>query len=139
MLRKIPGGQNVRRNFRKNQKNSQAFLIQIFEEHKIISKHCKFPRPPSSSDITPAECWLWRYLKYRVYRYGLSNLSELKIAIRHEASCIQPNILHSAVARYVTRLQCVFPCGGGHWDTHISVIAPPIGCFLSYIFFCHMT
>jgi hypothetical protein len=92
----------------------KAFLIQTFGEDKIISRGCRFPWPPRSPDLTPADFWLWGYLKSRVYLSCPSNLSELKDAIRREVSCIHPDMLHSAVAGFVTRLQCVIPCGGGH-------------------------
>ncbi|GFT14926.1 uncharacterized protein NPIL_330591 [Nephila pilipes] len=83
-------------------------------EERIISKSCKFSWPSQSPDLTPADFGLWGYLKSRVYRYCPSNLSQLKDVIRGELSCIQPDILHSVVARFVTRLQCLIPCGGGH-------------------------
>ncbi|GFY33764.1 uncharacterized protein TNCV_4594761 [Trichonephila clavipes] len=67
-----------------------------------------------SPDLTPADFWLWGYLKSWVYQSHSSNLSELKDVIRQELSCIQRDILHSAVAGFVTPLQCVIPCGGGH-------------------------
>ncbi|GFW30038.1 hypothetical protein TNCV_1593561 [Trichonephila clavipes] len=51
---------------------------------------------------------------------GLSSLSELKDAIRREVSSIHPDVLHSAVAGFVTRLECLLPCGGGHVE-HIPV------------------
>ncbi|GFU19964.1 hypothetical protein TNCV_714811 [Trichonephila clavipes] len=43
-----------------------------------------------------------------------SSLSELKDAIRREVSSIHPDMLHSAVAGFVTRLECLLPWGGGH-------------------------
>ncbi|GFX08534.1 uncharacterized protein TNCV_4170331 [Trichonephila clavipes] len=49
-----------------------------------------------------------------------SSLSELKDAIRREVSSIHPDMLHSAVAEFVTRLECLLPCGGGHVE-HILV------------------
>ncbi|CAL1262369.1 unnamed protein product [Larinioides sclopetarius] len=54
------------------------------------------------------------YLKSRVYRSRPYNLSELKDAIRRELSCIKPDIPDSAVAGFVTCLQSVITCGGGH-------------------------
>ncbi|GFW40359.1 uncharacterized protein TNCV_1019171 [Trichonephila clavipes] len=71
-------------------------------------------KPPRSPDLTPADFWLWGYLKSRVYLSGPSSLSELKDAIRREVSSIHPDMLHSAVAGFVTRLECLLPCGGGH-------------------------
>ncbi|GFT63212.1 DUF4817 domain-containing protein [Trichonephila clavipes] len=86
----------------------KAFLIQTFGEDRIVSRRCRYPWPPRSPDLTPADFWLWGYLKSRVY---LSGLSELKDAIRRELSSIHPDVLHSAVAGFVTRLECLFPCG----------------------------
>ncbi|GFV25714.1 uncharacterized protein TNCV_3112101 [Trichonephila clavipes] len=74
----------------------KAFLIQTFGEDRI------------------------GYLKSRVYLSGPSSLSELKDAIRREVSSIHPDMLHSAVAGFVTRLECLLPCGGGHVE-HILV------------------
>ncbi|GFV52208.1 hypothetical protein TNCV_2749881 [Trichonephila clavipes] len=54
------------------------------------------------------------YLKSRVYLSGPSSLPELKDAIRREVSSIHPDMLHSSVAGFVTRLECLLPCGGGH-------------------------
>ncbi|GFU17559.1 uncharacterized protein NPIL_260071 [Nephila pilipes] len=92
----------------------KEFSIQTFGEKGIVSKCCKFPWHPRSPDLTPADFRLWGYLKSRVYQFRPSNLSELKDVIRRELSCIQPDILRSAVAGFVTRLKCVILCGGGH-------------------------
>ncbi|GFY28820.1 uncharacterized protein TNCV_4719541 [Trichonephila clavipes] len=92
----------------------KAFLIQTFGEDRIVSRHCRYPWPPRSPDLTPADFWLWGYLKSRVYLSGPSSLSELKDAIHREVSSIHPDMLHSAVAGFVTRLECLLPCGGGH-------------------------
>ncbi|GFT09993.1 uncharacterized protein TNCV_1114511 [Trichonephila clavipes] len=97
-----------------------AFLIQSFGEDRIVSRRCRYPWPPWSPDLTPADFWLWGYLKSRVYLCGPSSLSELKDVIRREVSSIHPGMLHSAVAEFVTRLECLLPCGGGHVE-HILV------------------
>ncbi|GFU84889.1 uncharacterized protein TNCV_2128301 [Trichonephila clavipes] len=80
----------------------------------------RYPWPPRSPDLTPADFWLWGYLKSRVYLSGSSSLPELKDAIRREVSSIHPDMLHSAVAGFVTRLECLLSCGGGHVE-HILV------------------
>ncbi|GFV51927.1 DUF4817 domain-containing protein [Trichonephila clavipes] len=98
----------------------KAFLIQTFGENRIVSRHCRYPWPPRSPDLTPADFWLWGYLKSRVYLSGPASLSELKNAIHREVSSIHPDMLHSAVAGFVTRLECLLPCGGGHVE-HILV------------------
>ncbi|GFY11421.1 DUF4817 domain-containing protein [Trichonephila clavipes] len=98
----------------------KAFLIQTFGEDRIVSRHCRYPWPPRSPDLTSADFWLWGYLKSRVYLSGPSSQSELKDAIHREVSSIHPDMLHSAVAGFVTRLECLLPCGGGHVE-HILV------------------
>ncbi|GFV46139.1 uncharacterized protein TNCV_1256951 [Trichonephila clavipes] len=86
----------------------KAFLIQTFGEDRIVSRHCRYPWPPRSPDLTPVDFWLWGYLKSRVYLSGPSSLSELKDAIRREVSSIHPDVLHSTVAGFVTRLWNIF-------------------------------
>ncbi|GFY05775.1 DUF4817 domain-containing protein [Trichonephila clavipes] len=98
----------------------KAFLIQTFGEDRIVSRHCRYPWPPRSPDLTPADFWLSGYLKSRVYLSGPSSLSELKDVIHREVSSIHPDMLHSAVAGFVTRLECLLPCDGGHVE-HILV------------------
>ncbi|GFV51281.1 DUF4817 domain-containing protein [Trichonephila clavipes] len=87
---------------------------------RIVSRHCRYPWPHRSPDLTPADFWLWGYLKSRVYLSGPSSLSELKDAIRREVSSIHPDVLHSAVAGFVTRLECLLSCRVGHVE-HILV------------------
>ncbi|GFU95404.1 uncharacterized protein TNCV_3790871 [Trichonephila clavipes] len=69
---------------------------------------------PRSPDLTPADFWLCGYLKSRVYLSSPSSLLELKDAIRRKVSPIHPDMLHSAIAGFVTRLECFLPSSGGH-------------------------
>ncbi|GFU92898.1 uncharacterized protein TNCV_2080441 [Trichonephila clavipes] len=69
----------------------KAFLIQTFGEDRIVSRRCRYPWPPRSPDLEPADFWLWGYLKSRVYLSSPSSLSELKDAIRREVSSIHPD------------------------------------------------
>ncbi|GFU03973.1 uncharacterized protein TNCV_198581 [Trichonephila clavipes] len=98
----------------------KAFLIQTFGEDRIISRRCRYPWPPRSPDLTPADFWLCGYLKSHMYLSGPSSLSELKYAIHREVSSLHPDMLHSAVAGFVIRLECLLSCGGGHVE-HILV------------------
>ncbi|GFX91229.1 DUF4817 domain-containing protein [Trichonephila clavipes] len=68
----------------------KTFLIQTFGEDRIVSRRCRYPWPPRSPDLTPADFWLWGYLKSSVYLSGPSSLPELKDAIRREVSSIHP-------------------------------------------------
>ncbi|GFS52223.1 uncharacterized protein TNCV_4849631 [Trichonephila clavipes] len=98
----------------------KTFLIQTFREDIIVSRRCRYPLPPRSPDLTPADFWMWGCLKSCVYVSSPSSLPEMKDAIRREVSSIHPDMLHSAVAGFVTRLECLLPCGGGHVE-HILV------------------
>ncbi|GFV81149.1 autophagy-related protein 13 [Trichonephila clavipes] len=97
----------------------KAFLIQTFGEDRIVSRRCRHPWSPRSPDLAPANFWLWGYLKSRVYLSGPSSVSGLK----EEVSSIHTPSRHVAlytVAGFVTRLECLLPCGGGHVE-HILV------------------
>ncbi|GFS73895.1 uncharacterized protein TNCV_108091 [Trichonephila clavipes] len=103
-----------------------SFIIGPFFETQcpvngwIMGTALHVPWTPRSPDLTPADFWLWGYLKSCVYLSGPSSLSELKDAIRREVSSIHPDMLNSSVAGFVTRLECLLPCGGGHVE-HILV------------------
>ncbi|GFV41117.1 uncharacterized protein TNCV_2667081 [Trichonephila clavipes] len=86
-----------------------AFLTHMLGEDRIVSWRCRYPWPPRFPDLTPADFWLWGYLKSRVYLSGPLSLSELKDAIRREISSIHPDMFHSAVAGFVTRLNVFSP------------------------------
>ncbi|GFS83190.1 DUF4817 domain-containing protein [Trichonephila clavipes] len=81
--------------------NAQGYLTLLRET--VVS--CLIQR-----DLTPADFWVW----------GYSSLSELKDAIHREVSSVHPDMLQSAVAEFVTRLECLLPCGGVHLE-HILV------------------
>ena len=52
---------------------------------------------------------------FQVYRNSPSSLVELN-SIRHEFSCIQPEMLHAAVNYVITRLQNNICGDGGHME-----------------------
>lgn len=92
----------------------KTFLLRKFTEDRLISRGCKNEWPSRSPDLTPADFWLWGYLKSRVYRGSPATLVELKDAIQLAVSGIDAEMLHAAVIGVVTRLTCLLPCGGGH-------------------------
>ncbi|GFS69347.1 uncharacterized protein TNCV_4011561 [Trichonephila clavipes] len=99
---------------------TEGSIWETFGEDRIVSRRCRYPWPPRSPDLTLTDFWLWGYLKSHVYLSGPSSMSELKDVIRREVSSIHPDMLHSAVAGFVTRLECLLSCGGGHVE-HIMV------------------
>lgn len=70
--------------------------------------------PPRSPDLTPADFWLWGYLKSRVYLRAPNNILELKNAIRSEITNITSDQLQSAVYSFANRIESVFNADGGH-------------------------
>jgi hypothetical protein len=80
----------------------------------VISRGCDIEWPPRSPDLTPADFWLWGYLKSRVYLRTPTNILELKNAIKSEISSIKVDQLQSAVASFVNRTEAVINTNGGH-------------------------
>jgi hypothetical protein len=83
---------------------------------RIISRHFDFSWPPRSPDLTPADFWLWGYLKSKVYMENPKTLSDLKTAITREILNIPSTMLHSAVMSTVCLMQYVISCDGEHME-----------------------
>ncbi|GFV08800.1 DUF4817 domain-containing protein [Trichonephila clavipes] len=92
----------------------KAFLIQTFGEDRIVSRHWRYQWPPRFPDLTPADFWLWGYLKSRVYLSGPSSL------LGTERCDPQRSILHTSGRVALCRCWICHspgmssPCGGGH-------------------------
>ncbi|GFT28539.1 uncharacterized protein TNCV_429381 [Trichonephila clavipes] len=72
--------------------------------------------PLRSPDLTPADFWLWGYLKSHVYLSGPSSLPELKDAIRREVFSIHPDICTLPLLDLSLVWNVFSPCGGGHLE-----------------------
>ncbi|GFW83241.1 uncharacterized protein TNCV_2508811 [Trichonephila clavipes] len=88
----------------------KAFLIQTFGEDRIVSRRCRYPWPPRSPDLTPADFWLWGYLKSRVYLSG-----PIK-SVGTERCDPQRSILHTS--GHVALCRC--------WICHSSGMSSPL-------------
>ncbi|GFV73300.1 hypothetical protein TNCV_3309281 [Trichonephila clavipes] len=94
--------------------------MQTFGEDRIVSSTAG-THGSSVSRFNTGRLLVGGYLKSRVYLSGpLSPVGTQKDAIRREVSSIHPDMLHSAVAGFVTRLEYLLPCDGGHVE-HILV------------------
>ena len=51
------------------------------------------PWPARSPDLTPCDCFLWRYIKEIIYRQRPETISELKTKIRQAVRSINGDIL----------------------------------------------
>lgn len=77
------------------------------------------------------------YLKSWVYRFRLSNMLKLIDVIRREVSFIHPDLLHSAVAEFLTRLQLLSSvCGIRHMNTYFCNISILFLIFVYIILNC---
>ncbi|KFM64536.1 hypothetical protein X975_10113, partial [Stegodyphus mimosarum] len=93
-------------------RNVKTLLLESCTEDQVISRGCKIQWPLRSADLTPADFWLWGYLRSRVYQGFSTTLVKLKNAIRLTFAAMDGDFLHSAVMGVVTRLTCLLLCGG---------------------------
>ena len=91
----------------------KSLLHETFED-RVISRQFDNEWPPRSPDLTPADYWLWGYLKSRVYRNKPANLHALKESIRQEVRSISPELLQVSVWNVLTRLELLQATNGGH-------------------------
>lgn len=81
---------------------------------RVISQGFGVKWPPRSPDLSPADFWLWGYLKSRVYLQKPKNLTDLKNSISLEVRKLTSDQLAAAVASIPHRLAGIFQTGGGH-------------------------
>jgi hypothetical protein len=68
--------------------------------------------PPRSCDITPADFFLWGYLKERVYHRRPRNIGELKQFITEEFNTIPQSMIRNATRSVVKRLEILYENSG---------------------------
>ena len=88
----------------------------LLKEHfpvRLISRFVDLSWPPRTPDLTPANFFLWGFLKSKVYITKPSNLSELKTMICQGISEISADLL-SKVKETVKRAQICISSGGHH-------------------------
>ena len=81
---------------------------------RLISRFGDLSWPPPSPELTPADFFLWGFLKLKVYIAKPSNLSELKIMICQEISEISADLLSKVMEETVKRAQICVSSGGPH-------------------------
>ena len=82
--------------------------------NRLISRFGNVSWPPRSPDLTPADFFLWGYLKSKVYVTDLSNLQELKDNITHQIVQISPDTLRKSMQNTVKRAQSGRSISGHH-------------------------
>lgn len=83
-------------------RDTMALLRDLFGE-RIISRRSDFNWPPRSPDLTAPDCFLWGYLKERVYVNKPATIPQLKQNIRNEIQAITPEILRKVMQNVLER------------------------------------
>lgn len=99
----------------------QRLLRETFTEERVISRCFPTAWPPRSPDLTPCDFWLWGYLKSQVYQGVVQNLGTLKDNISRTVRQIPADMLLSAVANAVHRMQYMVHKNGGHIEPDLNV------------------
>lgn len=87
-------------------------LLQIFGKRTITKELF----PPRSPDLTPADFYLWGYLKDNVYVGNPKTLNELKNAITCSITSISSQTLKNVASNIVKRALLCASEGGGHFQ-----------------------
>lgn len=83
---------------------------------KIISRYGDILWPPRSPDLSPADFFLWGYLKARVFDTSLTNLEQLKTKITTEVRAISVDVLQRVSANSLVRFEECIRRDGRHLD-----------------------
>lgn len=94
-------------------RETMALLKKTFP-NRLISRFGNVSWPPRSPDLTPADFFLWGYLKSKVYVTNPSNLQELKDNITHQIVRISPDTLRKVMQNTVKRAQSCRSISGHH-------------------------
>lgn len=92
---------------------TMALLRDIFGE-RIISRSSNFNWPPRSPDLTAPDCFLWGYLKGKVYVNKPRTIEELKTNIRDEINNITPEVLRKVMENVLERAHLCEAENGHH-------------------------
>ena len=94
-------------------RETMARLMEYFPA-RLISRFGDVPWPPRSPDLTPADFFLWGYLKSKVYITKPRNISELKMRIIQETSQISADLLGKVMEETVKRAHNCLSLNGRH-------------------------
>jgi len=87
--------------------------IQSFFGDHIISKGLW---PPCSPDLTPADYFLWGYLKGRVYQNKPRTIDALKANVTEEIQAVTADVLARTFQNMARRVQSCLDANGGHFQ-----------------------
>ncbi|XP_069359553.1 histone-lysine N-methyltransferase SETMAR-like [Maniola hyperantus] len=96
--------------------NESLPVVKDMFPEKLISRRGDIPWPPRSPDLSPADFFLWGYLKSRVYIDKPNTLRQLKEKIIEEMSAISRPLCRRVFENFRTRLDECKNRNGGHLD-----------------------
>ncbi|CAK9806307.1 hypothetical protein ANTPLA_LOCUS4829 [Anthophora plagiata] len=90
-------------------------LLRRLSPNRLILKNGDYDWPPRSPDLTPADFFLWGYLKSKVYVSAPRSLQELKDAIRKEITEIMLETLQKVMENAQKRAFLCIVHKGNHF------------------------
>ncbi|KAJ4438672.1 hypothetical protein ANN_14619 [Periplaneta americana] len=96
--------------------------VNAFFPSRVISRNGDIAWPPRSPDLTVCDCFLWRYLKTKVFGGNPPRtIAALKQPIREEVAEILVNMLGRVMQQFVDRLEECVRFNGGHLADRLRV------------------
>ena len=92
---------------------ARELLGDIFGEN-WIGKYGPQNWPARSPDLTPPDFFLWGYVKDRVFRSSVNNLTQLKRRITRAVRSVTPEMIKKVWNNLENRLDAIIREGGGH-------------------------
>lgn len=93
--------------------DSMAVLRNLFPG-KLISRFGDVPWSARSPDLTSCDCWLWGYLKSKVFGSKPRTIPELKQCIREEIAAIPQSMIRKVTANMQKRWEACVDVDGHH-------------------------
>ena len=98
---------------------SLEYLRRYFPGNRLISRRTDNPGPAYSPDLSPADYFLWGYLKERVYANNPQTIEALKANILQEIRRIPLDMCDRVIRNFNVRVATVIQRRGA-WIEHIN-------------------
>ena len=92
---------------------SMSVLQEMFPQH-VISRGGNVPWPERSPDLPACDCFLWGYLKSRVFISKPRTIAKLKQSIKEEIAAIPEHKTRRVMENLAARLKQCLRNGGRH-------------------------
>ena len=84
--------------------------------NRVISRKTDFEWVPHSPALSPADFFLWGYLKDRVYKTNPRTIGELKSNIQTEIEAIDEETCRAVMSNFIRRMEMCQQQEGGHLE-----------------------